>query len=555
MATTTATDSGGWSMLEPRYTALRAEDLSPDLIPAWLARWSDLEMTVWEDRAVRKRAMYRDVTDAVAAEEFQSYTREIMAPSRTANRNLVIKLLAVAGYEPSSTDAQMVRRWRNEADLTSKEDTALLAEIGALERAYLTLTTPFAQEQSLSSPGQEDDILRQRLEASWRAGCTRWLQHREQLNQLFLELLTLRQRLARQAGLPNYRAYRWRELNLLDYPPEDVLAAHDAVAAEIVPLMTRWRLNRQAPLKPWEAGIEAEPQPALQIDTDAQALVEGVARMVGHVDPAFGDLFNLLHEGFLHLGTDPKQAPVNEEFLFPQSGHPCIFVSPRPSFEDIATLLHESGHAFHDSVSQAHQSLWWNVGGPDEFCEFAANSMIMLANPYLDQEHGGFYSVEDAARARTALMVRWCGYYLPRIAMADAFQHWVYAAATDDVGPSDLDAAWLTLSRRFMPDEDWDGLETERMTGWQQESSLFVQPLSESQHSLALLGALQIGANVQHDHPTAVRTVREALALGSTRPSPELYEIAGARWPFDGPVVRTIARYVTPYIDNWTVRE
>lgn len=545
-----------WSMIEPHYATLLAENVSPERVTDWLHRWSNLEERVLEARAQRKRRMYLDVTDHAAREAFESYAREIMVPSRAANRALSAKLLAVPHYEPLPAHRQMVRRWSNEIALAHTADPVLHEEITALEHEYARIAST-AQESQTPASGGEDAWGRedspQAREAAWRAEQTGWLQQRTVLNQLFLELLTLRRRVARQAGLSDYRAYRWRELNLLDYGPEDVLTSHDAVAAEIVPLMTRWRTLRSpqvnaASLKPWEAALEAEPHPAVHPFLDAQELIEGVSRLVARVDPEFGALFQSLRAGYLHVRTSPTMAAVNEEFLCPQSQRPCIFVSPRPGFEDIPTLLHESGHAFHDVVSQAQQGLWWNVGGPFEWCEFAANTMIMLADPYLERDNGGFYTGTEAARARSALMTRWCGYYLPRIAALDTFAHWVYGEAPETVRPSDLDEMWLTQAHRFLPDEDWSGLDVERMTGWQQEGSLFTAPLSRSYSSLAILGALQLGIKMLADQPTAVRAVRDALALGGSRPSPELYAMAGARWPFDRRVVRTIAQFVAPLL-------
>jgi oligoendopeptidase F len=48
------------------------------------------------------------------------------------------------------------------------------------------------------------------------------------------------------------------------------------------------------------------------------------------------------------------------------------------------------------------------------------------------------------------------------------------------------------------------------------------------------LGALQVWRNSLSDREEAVGSYRRALALGGTRPLPDLYEAAGARLVFDG---------------------
>jgi oligoendopeptidase F len=47
------------------------------------------------------------------------------------------------------------------------------------------------------------------------------------------------------------------------------------------------------------------------------------------------------------------------------------------------------------------------------------------------------------------------------------------------------------------------------------------------------VGALQVWRNAQRDRRSAVRMYREGLALGATRPLPELFRAAGARLTFD----------------------
>jgi oligoendopeptidase F len=47
------------------------------------------------------------------------------------------------------------------------------------------------------------------------------------------------------------------------------------------------------------------------------------------------------------------------------------------------------------------------------------------------------------------------------------------------------------------------------------------------------MGAVQVWRNALKDQAGAVRRYREALALGGTRPLPELFAAAGAKFAFD----------------------
>ncbi len=62
------------------------------------------------------------------------------------------------------------------------------------------------------------------------------------------------------------------------------------------------------------------------------------------------------------------------------------------------------------------------------------------------------------------------------------------------------------------------------------------------------LGALQVWRNSLSDHGEAVRTYREALALGGTKPLPELYRAAGARLMFDAKGMRELIDLVEEHL-------
>jgi len=57
---------------------------------------------------------------------------------------------------------------------------------------------------------------------------------------------------------------------------------------------------------------------------------------------------------------------------------------------DVRTILHESGHAFHNL--NAFYCPMPNSASRLEFAEVASMAMELLASPYLDAEPEGFYS-------------------------------------------------------------------------------------------------------------------------------------------------------------------
>ncbi len=80
---------------------------------------------------------------------------------------------------------------------------------------------------------------------------------------------------------------------------------------------------------------------------------------------------------------------------------------------------------------------------------------------------------------------------------------------------------------------DWSGLDAERIARWYRQSHIFTAPFYYIEYGIAQLGALQIWRDSLDDYRGAVARYRQALALGGTRPLPQIYAAAGAALIFD----------------------
>jgi oligoendopeptidase F len=217
---------------------------------------------------------------------------------------------------------------------------------------------------------------------------------------------------------------------------------------------------------------------------------------------------------------------------------PMIMMNAVGIDDDVRTILHESGHAFHSFEASRLPLLFQRHPG-SEMAEVASMSMELLASPFIDRAHGGFYS-EAEARRSTAVLLERAVIFFTHCASVDAFQQWIYL----DPKGRDADARdrkWLELRRRFEGDAvDWSGLDAERVARWYQQPHFFAYPFYYIEYGIAQLGALQVWRNSLKDHSQAVRQYREALALGATKPLPELFAAAGARLVFDAEGTREL---------------
>ena len=555
MTDLTSIDPYRWQTIEQHYAALLAEPLTAETVGGWLTRWSDLEAIVIEAEAAAFRAKTEDTSDAAADQRYQQLVTAIRPHVEAANQRLKQKLLAVEQLDSQPEYRELLRRLQSEADLFREANLPLQAEEQARAGNFYTITGAtgvMLDEEELTIPQAEAllvDPNRNRREQAWRAVADRRLRDRDALSALFLELVALRRRIAANADCSDYRAYSWRRLKRFDYTPQDTQRLHAAIEAEIVPLAARMAERRRQQLgvdtlRPWDVRMADPGRPALQPFSTADELEQGVARIMTRIDPEFGAAFRRMGNGFLDLGSRKGKALMGYQSFFPRSGMPYIFMNAVGTHLDVLILLHEAGHALHALEASANQSLiWYIVDMPEEFNEVASQALELLATPYLTVEQGGFYGAEDARRAlyeELDIIVS----HLRNSVVKDAFQHWVYAEASPDITPAELDARFRALHQRFFPEEDWSGLEQERGMRWQIGPHIIALPFYMIEYTLARLGALHIWRNALEDQQAAIRQYRAALKLGSSRPVPELYHTAGARLAFDRESVAELARLV-----------
>ena len=505
-----AINGQNWNTAAPYFTALAAEELTADGVGDWLLRWSDLEKVLGEAGATAGRAKSEDTTDEAAEAAYLNFVQNIVPKWTVAAQALKTKMLDVPGYAPPPEHRQFLRRLRNDADLFRAANVPIQAQLQTLASDYDKRTGPMTVTlggKELTLPQAEQlglETDRAVREEAWRAVQNRWLESRKDLDALYLQMLPLRRQLAKNAGLADYRAYMWRALRRFDYTPEDSLAFGQAIEAEVVPLAqkileTRRQTLGVKTLRPWDLNVDPEGRSPLRPFADVAALEAGTAQIFAQVDPELGREFEKIRHGFLDLDSRKGKAPGGYCAFFPKTGLPYIFMNAVGTESDIRTLLHEGGHAFHGLASSAAQPLLWNRGAPMEFNEVASMAMELLALPYLGKESGGFYTPEDAARARREQWEK-IVLFLPYMAVVDGFQHWVYAEAPENATAADMDAQWDRLWTRFMGSVDWSGLEAERVSGWHRKLHIFTVPFYYVEYGLAQLGPCRSGAT-----PSAIK--------------------------------------------------
>ncbi len=531
----------GWENYEPYFNNLLTRPLTQETADLWLSDWSHLMRLAHEVYARISVATTVNTQDELAEKRFNHYIENVYPQLITAQNKLNAKLVE-ASVHIDGFEVPMAKI-RADLELFREENLPLLTEESKLEREYDKIIS----QQSVVWEGEETtlpklntlqfNLDRQKRESAWRLGMARRLQDREDLNDLWQKFMGLRGQIAKNADMPDYIAYRWKLLKRFDYTPADSKTFQDAIEQVVVPAAKRIYARKQQQmaldsLRPWDTEVDASGIPPLKPFTSADELINKGLSVFNRVDPALGQMFQIMRdEALLDLDNRKDKAPGGYCTSYPLAKRPFIFMNAVGLHDDVQTLLHEGGHAFH-AFAASNLPYAQQEDVPIEFCEVASMAMELLASPYLTTDAGGFYTPQEAARARIEHLSGIIRFW-PYMAVVDGFQHWVYAnheAATD---PANCDAKWAELWDRFMQGIDYSGLEDIKATGWHRKLHIFQIPFYYIEYGLAQLGAVQVYANARRNQAEAVAQYRRALALGGTASLPALFEAAGARFAFD----------------------
>jgi oligoendopeptidase F len=531
-----------WNKIEPFYKDLEQRPLNEKTLSEWMEDWSNLSRLVHETYRRLYVATTQDTADEERERRYSEFLDEVYPQSQAADQKLKEKLLA-SNLQPEGFEIPM-RKLRAKAELFRSENLPFLSKELKLASEYERIVGT----QTVLWEGQEVTLMqlqpvyqeteRARREKAWFVEMGRWLADREAINELWQMQMEVRGKLAENANLPDYRAYRWSQLLRFDYTPEDCHRFHRAIeevgvpAAQKIYEKRRTRLGLER-LRPWDLLVDPFGRPPLRPFEKVSELEEKTSSIFHRIDPQLGAYFETMRrEGLLDLENRKGKAPGGYSDDFTASRRPFIFMNAVGVHDDVQTLLHEGGHAFH-LFEMIPLPYFHQMEVPLEFCEVASMAMEMLGGPYLTADQGGFYSRTEAARARIEFLEA-CLLFWPYMVVVDAFQHWAYENHELARDPGNCDAKWTELWLRFMPGVDWSGLEEERATGWQRKLHIHEDPFYYVEYGLAQSGAFQVWANALQNQAEAVAAYRKALALGGTATLPELFATAGARFAFDG---------------------
>ena len=386
--------------------------------------------------------------------------------------------------------------------------------------------------------------------AAWKAEGKWYKENQPELDRLYDELVSLRDKMGRALGYDNYIPLGYDRMGRNCYQKEDVEKFRNAVVKYLVPVAEliyrrqAERLGKKYPLSFSDAALSfrsGNPRP----QGDAQAILSAGRKFYEELSPETAEFFNTMLSGELLdvLSTEGKQAGGYCTSLMDYNV-PFIFANFNGTAGDVEVVTHEAGHAFANYVNRDRipiEYIWPSM----EACEVHSMSMEFFGEAWAEDFFGS-----DARKFRYSHLASAIT-FIPYGTMVDHFQHIVFDRP--ELSPRDRHNVWKELLTVYMP---WLRLDGEIPfysdgEGWQRQHHIYSFPFYYIDYCLAQTVSLEFWAMIQKDRRKAWECYMAYTKLGGSRTFVELLRSAGLETPFEESCLRGVCETAAEYLAGY----
>ena len=541
-----------WKKIESLFDNLVEREISNVAeLEKWMLDRSELEAVLEEDMAWRYIKMNIDTTNKELGESFSFWVKEIAPKTAPYSHKLNLKLVNSPSLQYLNQEKYRIylRSINKKIEIFREENIPLFTEMEAKQQEYGAISAKMNVEMDGKKLTMQKaaqllkDTDRNKRETVFKKINYRRLQDEKALDDLYDELIALRQQIAKNADFENYRDYMFAAKERFDYTPEDCFDFHDAIEKEIVPIITSFEQKRKDKLgfenyKPWDTQVDVDGLSPLKPFDGGKVLTDKSIECFDRLRPYFGECLATM-QAMKHLDLESKDGKAPGGFMYPlyEIGVPFIYMNAVGSQRDVVTMVHEGGHAVHSFLCR-DLSMTEFKSTPSEVAELASMSMELLSMDHWDV----FYSNNSELKRAKLEQLEKALETLPWVASIDKFQHWIY---TTKHTAKERKEKWLKISSELGNQIiDWEGNEDVHANLWQRQLHLYEVPFYYIEYGMAQLGAIAMWRSYKQLGKKGLDNYMQALKLGYTKSISEIYETAGIKFDFSAQYVKELADFI-----------
>jgi len=547
-----------WNKIKSLFDNLDDREINSVLeLEEWMLDQSELSAVLEEDMAWRYIKMNIDTTNKELGDRFSFWIKEISPNIAPYSHKLNLKLVNSPYLKKLDQEKYRIylRSVKKQIEIYREENIPLFTTMEEKQQEYGAISAKMSiKVNGLEITMQKAAQLlkstdRDKREEIYNKISSRRLQDEKVLDNLYDELIILRQKIAKNSGFDNYRDYMFAAMGRFDYKPKDCYDFHDAIAQEIVPIINSFEQRRKDKLgnesyKPWDTSVDVDGLPPLKPFKGGAELTNLSIECFSRLRPYFGECLATM-KAMKHLDLESKNGKAPGGFMYPlyEIGVPFIYMNAVGSQRDLVTMVHEGGHAVHSFLSR-DLSLTEFKSTPSEVAELASMAMELLS---MDHWNVFYTDASDLKRAKLEQLEKALE-TLPWVASIDKFQHWIY---TNKHTAQQRKEKWLEISAELGNQIiDWKGNENMHANLWQKQLHLYEVPFYYIEYGMAQLGAIAMWRSYKELGEEGLDNYMKALKLGYTKSIGEIYESAGIKFDFSAKYVKELANFIKEELEK-----
>ncbi len=359
------------------------------------------------------------------------------------------------------------------------------------------------------------------------------------LEEIWDELIRIRNEMGRNLGYENYIPVGYMEQGRTDYGQKEVESFREQVHTVLVPLCQKLYEAQAKRLGVEDFAFYDEkrvfPDGNAVPAGDDDFMVSEAAKMYHEMSPETGEFidFMIRHE-LMDLKNKPGKASTGYMTDLPSYKAPYVFSCFNQTIFDMQVLTHELGHAFAGYMAMRSQPISDYYSESTDIAEIHSMSMEQFAYPYAERFFGDQADKFRFAHLQEALT------FVPFGVAVDEFQHICYA--NPGLTPKERTLEWKKLEEKYMP---WRAYEPDdffdRGGYWYHKLHIYLYPMYYINYTLTTMGAMEFKKKEREDHDSAWADYLNLCKCGGSMSYLETLRYANISNPFEqGSVARAV---------------
>lgn len=361
--------------------------------------------------------------------------------------------------------------------------------------------------------------------------------HLSELDEIYEELVSIRNQIAVKCGFNNYSEYSLYKLRRFGYDYKDIKTFRDGILKYFSPIVEKLKeVQKQnlevEELKYYDSIFFKEP---VCPKYKGEELLNHIIKVFKTIDADLGKYFEeALREGYIDLLSNPDKVNFAITNYLCESGLPAVTGNYKNTVYDITMSFHETGHAY-QKLNASREDKKYVISSLLKYPTFDIAEMFSYAMQLIALDKCDILFDKENYEKYYYSVIKDFISSLPYICLVDEFQEVVYR---DNLDKESIRNLWLELAHKYNLEISNSGhINLDSGGYFYRQSHIITDPFYYIDYALSYFGAFAIYSRCHE----SIEAFNETAKVASYYPLKELLNTFDIPSPFDEESIKTIS--------------